>query len=265
MAVFIALTFGKVFYLGATALPWFFVCLLFLGFGGANFAVYTLWLPEQYPTECRASAFASPRPLRDLAEPGSLSGWRRRSAFSIARKYRLLLPPSAFAIVALDSFLARKPAGRLCRRSLIEKAKKTWPKWRPKFSPSKRCAISATACFCISVFPSTMRPKAAEVLATADLRGIDSHGVARLHSYFDMLTLGRINPRPEIKVLRRRPAPAPSMATMASAFVSAARPIVRYGHGERFGSGWGRVQNTIIRFAGYYVLKALERDLNVGP
>jgi len=47
-----------VFYLGASALPWFFVCLFFLGFGGANFAVYTLWLPEQYPTECRASAFA---------------------------------------------------------------------------------------------------------------------------------------------------------------------------------------------------------------
>jgi MFS family permease len=58
MALFISLTFGKVFYLGATALPWFFVCLFFLGFGGANFAVYTLWLPEQYPTECRASAFA---------------------------------------------------------------------------------------------------------------------------------------------------------------------------------------------------------------
>jgi MFS family permease len=58
MMVFVGLTFGKVFYLGATALPWFFVCLFFLGFGGANFAVYTLWLPEQYPTECRASAFA---------------------------------------------------------------------------------------------------------------------------------------------------------------------------------------------------------------
>jgi MFS family permease len=56
--VFIALTFGKIFYFGASALPWFFVCLFFLGFGGANFAVYTLWLPEQYPTECRASAFA---------------------------------------------------------------------------------------------------------------------------------------------------------------------------------------------------------------
>jgi MFS family permease len=58
MLVFTALAFGKVFYLGAAALPWFFACLFFLGFGGANFAVYTLWLPEQYPTECRASAFA---------------------------------------------------------------------------------------------------------------------------------------------------------------------------------------------------------------
>jgi len=58
MMIFIVLTFAKVFYLGPTALPWFFVCLFFLGLGGANFAVYTLWLPEQYPTECRASAFA---------------------------------------------------------------------------------------------------------------------------------------------------------------------------------------------------------------
>jgi MFS family permease len=58
MLIFIALTFGKIFYMGAAALPWFFVCLFFLGLGGANFAVYTLWLPEQYPTECRASAFA---------------------------------------------------------------------------------------------------------------------------------------------------------------------------------------------------------------
>jgi MFS family permease len=58
MMIFIALTFGKVFNLGPAALPWFFVCLFFLGLGGANFSVYTLWLPEQYPTECRASAFA---------------------------------------------------------------------------------------------------------------------------------------------------------------------------------------------------------------
>ena len=27
-----------------------------MGLGGANFAVYTIWLPEQYSTDCRASA-----------------------------------------------------------------------------------------------------------------------------------------------------------------------------------------------------------------
>ena len=58
MMLFIALTFGKIFYFGPSALPSFFVSLFFLGLGGANFAVYTLWLPEQYPTGCRASAFA---------------------------------------------------------------------------------------------------------------------------------------------------------------------------------------------------------------
>jgi MFS family permease len=58
MAVFIALGFGWAFYLHQHALAWFIACLFFLGVGGANFAVYTLWLPEQYRTECRSSAFA---------------------------------------------------------------------------------------------------------------------------------------------------------------------------------------------------------------
>jgi MFS family permease len=58
MFVCISVGFGYVFYLGDNALPWFLVCLFFLGIGGANFAVYTLWLPEQYRTECRGSAFA---------------------------------------------------------------------------------------------------------------------------------------------------------------------------------------------------------------
>jgi MFS family permease len=58
MLVFIGIGFGYVFYLRHDALVWFFVCLFFLGVGGANFAVYTLWLPEQYRTECRGSAFA---------------------------------------------------------------------------------------------------------------------------------------------------------------------------------------------------------------
>ena len=53
----IAIGFGYVFYL-PNALRDFFIVLFFLGLGGANFAMYTLWLPEQYSTECRASAFA---------------------------------------------------------------------------------------------------------------------------------------------------------------------------------------------------------------
>jgi nitrate/nitrite transporter NarK len=58
MAASITYCFGHAFYLPQDALKWFFVGLFFLGIGGANFAVYTLWLPEQYPTECRGSAFA---------------------------------------------------------------------------------------------------------------------------------------------------------------------------------------------------------------
>jgi MFS family permease len=58
MGFSVVIAFGAVFYLTAQALPWFFVCIFFLGLGGANFALYTLWLPEQYPTACRASAIA---------------------------------------------------------------------------------------------------------------------------------------------------------------------------------------------------------------
>src|SRR5258707_2313960 len=58
MLLAIGIGFGYVFYLPVDPLKWFIVCLFFLGLGGANFAMYTLWLPEQYPTECRGSAFA---------------------------------------------------------------------------------------------------------------------------------------------------------------------------------------------------------------
>jgi MFS family permease len=50
--------FGYIFYWQTDALAWFMADLFVLGFGGANFAMYTLWLPEQYETSCRASAFA---------------------------------------------------------------------------------------------------------------------------------------------------------------------------------------------------------------
>ncbi len=57
MFVCVAGGFGWIYY-QPHALPWFLACLFLLGVGGANFSVYTLWLPEQYSTACRGSAFA---------------------------------------------------------------------------------------------------------------------------------------------------------------------------------------------------------------
>jgi MFS family permease len=57
LGVAVAIAFGYVFYIPSALTP-FFVLILFLGIGGANFALYTLWLPEQYSTSCRASAIA---------------------------------------------------------------------------------------------------------------------------------------------------------------------------------------------------------------
>jgi MFS family permease len=58
MGLFIYLAFGRVFYMQAGAIPWFLVLSFCLGFGGANWIVYSFWLAEQYVTECRVSAFA---------------------------------------------------------------------------------------------------------------------------------------------------------------------------------------------------------------
>jgi len=57
LGIAVAIAFGYVFYL-PSALTAFFILIFFLGIGGANFAMYTLWLPEQYSTSCRASAIA---------------------------------------------------------------------------------------------------------------------------------------------------------------------------------------------------------------
>jgi MFS family permease len=71
MLVVIGVTFGYVFYLQADALKWFFVCLFFLGIGGANYTVYSFWLPEQYETGCRASALAFAQNVGRFAGAGA--------------------------------------------------------------------------------------------------------------------------------------------------------------------------------------------------
>lgn len=58
LCVTTAVSFGYVFYLPVNALQTFFICVFGLGLAGANFAMYTLWLPEQFETSNRASAMA---------------------------------------------------------------------------------------------------------------------------------------------------------------------------------------------------------------
>ena len=105
--------------------------------------------------------------------------------------------------------------------------------------------------------------QAADVLARADLRGIDSHGVARLHTYFDMLSVGRINPRPQIKVVRSTPSTATIDGDNGLGLVVGPHANrIAMDMAEKCGSGWVSVCNTNhFGIASYYVLEALERDL----
>ena len=57
MMVTIPLAFGWAFYL-PDGLALFITILFFMGFAGGSFAAFSLWLPEQYDTRVRATAFA---------------------------------------------------------------------------------------------------------------------------------------------------------------------------------------------------------------
>ncbi|HEX9788534.1 MAG TPA: Ldh family oxidoreductase, partial [Candidatus Binatia bacterium] len=122
--------------------------------------------------------------------------------------------------------------------------------------------------FTIEVFmhfgvPKADAEQAADVLIKSDLRGVDSHGVARLHTYFEMLELGRINPTPNVKIVREKA----SVATVdgdngLGLVVGPKANEIAMDKAEQHGSGWVSVGNTNhFGIAGYYPLKALERDL----
>lgn len=111
--------------------------------------------------------------------------------------------------------------------------------------------------------PKSEAEQAADVLASADLRGIDSHGVARLTSYFDLLSEGLINPTPRIKIVRS----TPSTATLdgdngLGLVVGPQANEIAMEMAAKAGSGWVSIGNSNhYGIAGYYVLKALERDM----
>ena len=111
--------------------------------------------------------------------------------------------------------------------------------------------------------PQADAAQAADVLACADLRGIDSHGVARLHSYFDLLSEGHINPKPQTRTLHSTLSTATVDGDNGLGLVVAPRANrMAMEMAEKVGSGWVSVCNSNhFGIAGYYVLQALERDL----
>lgn len=105
--------------------------------------------------------------------------------------------------------------------------------------------------------------QAADVLATSDLRGIDSHGVARLRAYVRAFEMSEVNPRPNIKIVRQ----TPSTATVDG---DGGLGLVVGPHANRIaiekaaevGTGWVAVRGSShYGIAGYYPLEALQHDL----
>jgi L-2-hydroxycarboxylate dehydrogenase (NAD+) len=105
--------------------------------------------------------------------------------------------------------------------------------------------------------------QAAAVLAKADLRGIDSHGIARLRTYVDMFKIGRINPKPNIRIVREKKSVATVDGDSGLGLVVGPKANeIAMDKAAQHGSGWVSVCNTNhYGIASYYSLKALERDM----
>jgi hypothetical protein len=101
MMVTIALAFGWAFYLPTgLALPTFMAVLFFLGVFGGNFAIFSLWLPELFGTEARATAFAFCTSVGRFIGAGATPTASRMVASAVAISCRreppnLLTPPLA--------------------------------------------------------------------------------------------------------------------------------------------------------------------------
>ena len=104
---------------------------------------------------------------------------------------------------------------------------------------------------------------AADVLLSADLRGIDSHGVARLSGYVRLWQAGRINPKPQIKLIHETPSTGTVDGDAGLGLVVAPRAMkIAIEKAERAGSGWISVRNSNhFGIAGYHAMMALPHDM----
>ncbi|SFD10800.1 malate dehydrogenase (NAD) [Chitinophaga sp. CF118] len=104
---------------------------------------------------------------------------------------------------------------------------------------------------------------ASEVLLSADLRGIDSHGVARLTGYVRLWEAGRINAKPNIRIVHETPGTATVDGDSGLGLVVAPFAMaVAIQKATAVGTGWVSVRNSNhFGIAGQHAMMALEKDM----
>jgi LDH2 family malate/lactate/ureidoglycolate dehydrogenase len=104
---------------------------------------------------------------------------------------------------------------------------------------------------------------AADVLIRSDLRGIDSHGVARLVGYVRLWEKKRINATPNIRIVHETPTTATVDGDAGLGLVVAPFAMkVAIEKAKIYGSGWVSVKNSNhFGIAGYHALMAAENDM----
>jgi len=104
---------------------------------------------------------------------------------------------------------------------------------------------------------------AAEVLLSADLRGIDSHGIARLSGYLRLWEAKRINTAPNIKVVHETPSTAVVDGDGGLGLVVGPKAMeIAMEKARTAGTGWVAVKNSNhFGIAGYHAMKGLQYDM----
>ena len=104
---------------------------------------------------------------------------------------------------------------------------------------------------------------ATRVLLDADMRGVDSHGVARLSGYIRLWEAGRINATPDIKVVYETPSTAVVDGDRGLGLVVAPFAMkVAIEKANTVGTGWVSVKNSNhFGIAGYHAMMALDHDM----
>lgn len=104
---------------------------------------------------------------------------------------------------------------------------------------------------------------AAAVLLSADLRGIDSHGIARLSGYVRLHDAGRVNPDPSVRVIHETPSTAVVDGDSGLGLVVAPKAMrIAMDKAAQVGTGWVSVQHSNhYGIAGYHAMLALEEDM----